>query len=202
VGTPSHPRPSEGLGATTGSTAAVVVIGATGTLRPASVTLAESGATVVAVARDTDRLDQLTADLAYAGGGVVSLAADATRPDFPEVLGRLLRHRRLRMESVLAYGPATSTEVLDELLRLIDGVLVEILVSRHARPRGDRPWTLDDLPAVAEDGHRRLVLGWHREGDSARWHTTDEISSAALAALATPGDRVLGVVSPWPDRPT
>ena len=191
MGTHSPGRPSDG---------ATLVVGATGILRPAVVSLVSGGAAVVGVARDPRALDALSAELAGRSGRFVALAHDASSPDLPAALADLTSGGGLEYETALVYSPATTSGVVAALSELCRGTVVEILTSDSARPSTGRAWSLADV-ADPSLRRRRLVLGWRRDGDSSSWHSPAEVSAAALETMTRPGDRLLGVVSPWDDRP-
>ncbi len=181
--------------------AAVLVVGATGILRPAVGTLLARGVCVLAVARDGDRLMRLADSTHGRPDQLLTLAYDAADASFPVAVEASLTAAGLRLDTAVTYSPASRREVLDELAATAPGGLVEILTSNVAAPRGsDRSWQLADLPP-GSPRWRRLVLGWHRQVCGSRWHTPDEVSSAALHALDSAGDHLLGVVSPWEDGP-
>ena len=170
----------------------ILVVGATGALRPAALTLASSWATVVAWALRQESLDALVAD---ARGPVEPVAVDysdaATTAATVAELGPF--------DAALLYCPSASQEAVAFFVRSVDGPVVCLLMSAVAAPVSDEPF---DLASVAvPDGCRRLVLGWVEAAAGPRWHTPEEISAAALEVLFTGQERLLGVVRPWSDRP-
>lgn len=184
----------------------VLLVGASGILKPAALYLLGDGLDVIGVGRSRPRL----ADLSQAVHNVTQsaalhvLQADARESVVAREVERLVEQRRLSLEGVVVYEPATSEPVVESLLELSECPVVEILTSRWARPTGDEPWTLHDLPPVDpahRDRVRRLVVGWRRRNNISSWHDAVQISAAALEALAVPGDQVLGHLSPWSDRP-
>lgn len=166
-------------------TSPVVVVGATRILRPAVERLVASATPVVGVARTRGDLTAMADGL---GPGFTPLGVDATERAFAA---------RIRVASgVVAYAPATGEPVLQALRSVSAGPVVLVVTSGVAEP-GPVDWTVADLPPAP--GVRRLVLGWAQR----RWHSPEEISSAALDLLAAESDedRVLGAVRPWQDRP-
>jgi hypothetical protein len=160
----------------------VLVIGATRILRPAVVTLAGGGATVVAGSRSAADLDALAAQVP----GVVPVPADGLATGG---LGTALTDLRLRPTGGLCYLPGADAAVRRQLAALVDGPLVQLLPSAWAAPDAQRQ----------DVGGPSLQLGW--TGDPARWHTPEEISTAALDVLHKGRDAVLGRVRPWEERP-
>jgi hypothetical protein len=156
------------------------------------------GRTVLAVARDKDELEGLAAS--EGSGRLTTLAYDAQSDSFVDALTDLLRLQRLTLSDALLYRPATTSSVVEQLVSLVARTTVELLPSAVAQPRTGLAWTVADLP-LAQDGQVRLMLGWKHDGTNRTWHAADEISAAALRLLDEPADRVLGVVSPWADRP-
>jgi NAD(P)-dependent dehydrogenase (short-subunit alcohol dehydrogenase family) len=161
----------------------VLVVGATGILRPATVSLAASGATVLAVARTRQDLERL----ADATPRVVPVVVDCLRPDAVAVA---LATTGRRPTSGLCYCPAADAAGRRGLAALVDGPLLQLLPSAWAEPGA----------AVPDVGGPVLQLGW--TDDPPRWHSADEVSAAALDVLASGMDGVLGRVRPWTDRPT
>jgi NAD(P)-dependent dehydrogenase (short-subunit alcohol dehydrogenase family) len=178
-----------------------LVVGATGILRPAALSLLSHGSVVIAVGRDVDRLAELSAAAEAQPGQLREVRTDATDPGFVDEIGAVLSELDRTLVSAVVYAPAISAESADEIMRRWNPRLVEILTSRWAEPTVlDREWTVADLPR-APDLRHRLVLGWQRVQSRSAWHTPEQISAAALAALDLPGDRILGRVHPWSDRP-
>jgi hypothetical protein len=181
--------------------AAALVVGATGILRPAALSLLSVGMSVVGVGRDAGRVASLETAAAALPGSLHTLALDAAQPGFVDALGHLLTRQSLGLEAALVYAPATSPAVTEELMYRWKPRLVELLTSESVGPLGSGVvWTVSRLPQVG-DTRRRLVLGWRRESGHSRWHSAEEVSGGALAALASSGDRILGSVHPWSDRP-
>jgi hypothetical protein len=177
------------------------VIGATGILRPALVTLAAGGHRVLAVARGAERLAGLAPSSPTAAARIKTLAHDARDASFPSALAAALDAGDLVLDAALVYGPATSPSVVGTLSAMWPVPVVEILTSAVAAPDGTgHDWSLEDLPRVPGRRHR-VVLGWEPSDDGSRWHTPEEVSAAALTALQRHGDRLLGVVAPWSERP-
>lgn len=160
----------------------VLVVGATRILRPAVLALAADGEGVVAVSRTAADLDVLAAEVA----GVVPVPADALDVDG---LGAALTELRLRPTAGLCYLPGADAAVRRRLAALVDGPLVQLVPSAWAAP--------DAQPQ--DVGGPALQLGW--TGEPARWHTSDEVSAAALDVLRDGRDAVLGRVRPWDERP-
>jgi hypothetical protein len=181
----------------------VVVVGATGILRPAVQTLATQGRSVLAIARDPAAL----ADLAEELGPLVSTAAVDTRR--PQVLARALASGR--WAAAVAYGPAMSDDGWADLSAAVEGPVVHLLTSGVAAPESaDRGGGHSAAGGATFDPNRlgplpphsvRLVLGWTTDG---RWHTPSEVSAAAVATLANGSigaTSVLGQLRPWSARP-
>ncbi|MEU6674256.1 hypothetical protein [Streptomyces sp. NPDC046925] len=197
---PPAPRPH------TSEAAHVLVIGATRILRPAVTALTTRAVPVLAVARSAPDLRELADEQP---GRVTPLAADVTADGFCADLRAAAA--RTPLTGALVYAPAVPPGKLAQLVRpVVAGPLVLLVTSEWAAPSrsstGIEPWTPNDLPAEARSGAagRLLVLGWHGEGRTARWHSPQEISAAALALLDAPvgRDTVLGALRPWAARPT
>jgi hypothetical protein len=161
------------------------VIGGTGILGPAAAALGRAGTPVTVVARRA--------------AGPHAAAVDATDA---AALARALDGAiaaRGPFAAALAYAPFAPAASLRAVAARVPGTLVHVLTSRWGAP-GTDPATRD---AWAPDGAgitRRLTLGW---APGPRWHTPDEVSAAALAALRgdAPAEAVLGALRPWEGRP-
>lgn len=153
----------------------VLVIGATGILAPAVTALTSRGEDVVAVARNPR-------------------STPATQSAWVDARDRPLLAASLadiEWDDALAYGPAVSAGSLAALRGLTPGRLVLVRTSAAADP------ALGTLIVPPDT----LQLGWRPPGEPSRWHTPDEVSSAALAVLADGNPHTLGAVRPWSDRP-
>lgn len=174
----------------------IIVVGATGIMRPLAVRLVGAGAVVIGVARSADQLAAMAAEL---GRKFVPVRWDTTGPGLIAALGKDLVHTDFG--AAVAYGPAVGEESMKGLRAVTAGPVVQLLTSDVARPLpGEEAggWPLDRLSPAP--GLRRLVLGWSRAG---RWHSPAEVSTAALDLMQAPQDedRLLGVVRPWKERP-
>jgi hypothetical protein len=94
-------------------------------------------------------------------------------------------------DQALLYCPTAPVRAVAAMRAAVTGRVVHLLTSAAVTP----PSTIEDLP---DDGSVHVVLGWTADR---RWHTPDELSAAALDALRTGADAVLGKVRPWSDRP-
>jgi hypothetical protein len=185
-----------------GQRACTLVVGATGILRPATLTLLAHGSRVLAVGRDQSRIDQLRSDTRGPSVELAIVRHDAMAADFVDAIDAALDERGWQLAQAMLYAPATSTDLVSRLVERFDPLVVEILTSKTAEPpSAQHEWTIADLPHARSPRHRRLVLGWTRIDGRPAWHTSDQISAAAMGALELPGDRVLGTVHPWSDRP-
>lgn len=166
--------------------AGYVVVGSSGVLAPVGAALRSAGHPAAGISRGS-RLEQ--------GDWDERVALDARDPD---AVASWLATRDLLPHTVFAYAPATSPEAF---ARLADGCEVAVLVvpSAWSDPVGG-----DALAASWQlaDDVRVLRLGWTGDPGSARWHTPEEISAAALAlALDPASEEMLGRVRPWDERP-
>ena len=166
----------------------VLVIGATGILRPAVSSLVLAGTPVVAVARGADAM-------AFAGDSVTPLPVDASDP---RALAEALGHQPF--SAALVYAPAVGLDSLWLVRTTVTGRVVVVLTSASA-DTGTEHFDVGDLGRPMCD-EVRLLLGWHGAGPDIRWHTPAEVSEAALAVLADGQERILGSVRPWRDRPS
>ncbi|WP_367048401.1 hypothetical protein [Streptomyces sp. Je 1-332] len=164
---------------------------------------------MTAVARSAPDLRELADEQA---GRVTPLAADVTTDAFGAELRRAAEQAPLT--GALVYASAMPPGTLAELVRpVVAGPVVLLVTSEWAAPShtntDSEAWLPNVLSAAASSGavSRLLVLGWHGHGrghgHTARWHTPQEISAAALALLDAPADQdaVLGRVRPWASRP-
>lgn len=172
----------------------VLVVGATGALRPAVLGLADAGEHVYALARDESRLEALAAQCA---GRISPVPVDYQ--DQSALTKQLhLATRDGRFDAAVLYCPTAPPDAMRQFAAAVDGRVVVLATSEVARPR-DR----DEFALAAEGAvpNPRLVLGWANDPDGARWHTPEEISAAALDVLASGREQLLGTVRPWHERP-
>ncbi len=171
-------------------------------LRPAVVESVRRGWTVVAVARSRPDLARLAAAL---GPRLLPVALDVGDA---EAVDRAPTATVLRdgVDDALVYDSfdddAAGNAALDRLAPLVTGTIVRILTSRWfpagAAIGGSAPDS-GPLPACTAAGRwprrpRRvhLLLGVEQIGPDAGWHSPEQISAAAMAALDARRDAVLG----------
>lgn len=139
---------------------------------------------MLALGRPGPRLDALAAR---------EPAVTAVPVDWDDLVA-LRRTLPNRYRAALLYCP---TAPLDSVMVLGEraGSVVHLLTSDAAAPERVGPSVdLTRIPAVGI----RLLLGWHPAG---RWHTPQEISTAAIAVFDGGGERILGRLRPWAERP-
>ena len=179
-----------------GAGRAVLVAGATGALRPAVHALAAQGRTVYALGRPGARLAALRAEV-----------GDAVRPvgvDYRDVpaLRAALAEQLPSVVDVLLYCPGAPPPAVG-VLAAGAGRAVLLLTSAAADPALVGRLEPDPARLAGPDGAIRLLLGWAAGADGrSRWHTSAEISAAALDSLRDGRARTLGAVRPWTDRPS
>lgn len=179
----------------------VLVVGATGVLRPAALALDDRGEKVLALARPSSRLTELAASRR----GIEAVPADLSdRTELPRILERYLPDG---VDLALLYSPAGDAEVGQLLAAVVRRRVVRLVTSSAADPAGGA------APREAADDDRQavLLLGWtdaatgpissKRSLGGTRWHTPQEISAAALAVLDGAPAGTLGRVRPWSERP-
>ncbi len=182
----------------------MLIVGATGILRPAVLSLAAAGWMVAAVARQHDRLDVLAAD---AGPGVIPLSVDVydagavadvlgTAPSFDAAILYLAeadddRENAAadRLSRVVRGIKVVRGNAVVRSNTVVRGTTVRILTSR---------WTPTTSPELTtgrwprRPGRSHLLLGVGSDAGGARWHTPEEISRAAIEVLRSGSDAVLG----------
>ncbi len=169
-----------------------LVVGATRILRPAVLELVARGHRVACVARTAEDLRLLHRE---AAGGVIQVAVDYRCHD---LLQTRLAEAGAPFAAGICYAPQADNESLTVLRTAVSGPVVELLTSGSAAGSPDAPFDFATLPPPPEPPWRRLLLGWTAVGD---WHSPAAISAAALSALDTGDDAVLGTVRPWGERP-
>lgn len=179
----------------------VLVVGATGILRPAALRLLARGDTVVAVARGRMRLTVLEAE---GGRRVEVVPVDVTRD--AAVASAVTSGSTLAepLDAAIVYAPRPPADTFERVLGRVTGPVVRILTSAQGEPRradGDEPSAWPWAQEPRRSGERRLLLGWTGSAEAPRWHTADEVSAAALDVLDRGADTVLGRLRPWADRP-
>lgn len=169
----------------------VLVVGATGVLRPAVEHLLGDGWTVLAAARGAARLAGLSAR-------VLPVPLDVTEPGSVSVA--LAQHR---VDAAVLYVPMAPDAVRHLLARYladVPGPVVEILTSRWAATTDAAESPPDMHTLTPAPLGTPVLLGW--VGAERRWHTPAEISAAALHAFRSGQPAILGVVRPWSGRPS
>jgi len=156
--------------------ASVLIVGASGILAPAASALVERGVAVTGVGRRRPMPD-----------GVTVMHVDAR-----EILALDAALATRRWSRAIVYEPAVTTDTFRRIEAAIDGPVVLVRTSAAADPAHGEPVL---TPST-------LLLGWRAtDGESARWHTPDEVSDAALRVLDDGEARILGFVRPWDRRP-
>jgi hypothetical protein len=147
----------------------VLVVGATGILRPAAATLAAEGHRVTGVARDASSVPT----------GVAGLSADATVPAFVADGS---------WDAALVYGPAVSSASLEAIRAAVTGPVVRVLTSEAAAP--DRASALSE-PYVLQLGWVPLTRRWHTaaEVSSAALQVLEDGDSRGLGVVRPWEDR-------------
>lgn len=156
----------------------VLVVGATGILRPAARALTAQGDAVIGIARENP-VEAADASI---------LTVDARDAD--ALAGSL---EGSRWDDGIVYAPAVGDSSLAYLRDATPGRVVVVFTSGHADPaRGSL--------VVARD---TVQLGWRAQAGPGEdvWHSPEEVSAAALQVLADGEPRTVGVVRPWSDRP-
>ncbi|GJF34600.1 hypothetical protein KNE206_73000 [Kitasatospora sp. NE20-6] len=184
------------MAGTTG-TGHVLVVGATGVLRPAAVALAGRGHRVSALARRAGPLADLAREC---GDAVRPLAADVRDPGLPDALDTVADALG-PFTGALLYCPAAPAGAVSGMLGRVGGGGPAVLLLTSA-------WAAPEAGEMPFPEARRLLLGWADGPGGPRWHTPAEISTGALrlfdtgrAGLGAPGAAVLGSVRPWTERP-
>ncbi|MFG3101398.1 hypothetical protein ACGFZL_12875 [Streptomyces sp. NPDC048182] len=192
------------------SPAHLLVVGATGALLPAVHAVTDRGDRVTALARTATTLADLER---RTDGRARPFPRDVGAPGLEAALASAARD--VPFTGALLYCPFAGPPAVRTLVRAVPPgrPVVLVLTSAHAAPVGREsatgPWHPAELPPEARPAPdcRLLVLGWHEEGDGAgtgaRWHTPEEISTAALDLwdAGRARDAVLGTLRPWGARP-
>ena len=173
----------------------MLIVGATGVLLPAVHTYLGRGATVVAVARNRARLT----GLALAGGErLLPVSLDVFEP---AAVDGALASAPLRdgVDAAVLYVAGTDDDAENEavarLSQVVRGATLRILTSRWQPPPTAEP-SSGRWPRVADRWHLLLGHSSVPGADGGFWHTPQQISAAAVAALAGGRDAVLGRSSP------
>ena len=180
----------------------VLVLGGTGTLRPAIVQLCRDGSMLSVVSRRFERLRALAGDCAPASGMIYGITADYQRPRlFAAALSDAVVSRG-PFTAALLYCPGIADRSFCLVADIVRGRIVLLLTSQWAAP--GRPEGRRGFPVAGPDPARfsYVVLGWKRSPAGTSWHRPQEISAAALLALRDGKDRRLGHVRPWDARPS
>ena len=177
----------------------VLVVGATGALRPAALALADRGDEVYALARPSSRLSGSPA-------GPASTPCRRTALDGAQLAAALGEPLATGVDAVLVYTPVADEDAQQLVAATARERVVRLLPSAAADPaRGPLELT---LAGGDPHGHVVLLLGWTDAAAGAngpvavRWHTPEEISAAAWSRpRTTGGPGIVGRVRPWAERP-
>ena len=177
------------------ATGPVLVIGATGILLPAVLSLSAAGLDVVAVGRDDRKLAPLAA-----ATSVVTINGDLHDAS---ALEATLRNARIEPAGAIIYSADASATELRKIGALVNGPRLYVLASQFGAPPGDDQQGVVDSEALDQTLHGCvLILGWAATPSGPRWHSPDEVSSAALEHFRARSSGTLGTVRPWSQRPT
>lgn len=183
-----------------------LVIGGTGMLRGVSFRLARRGLSVSVVARSHARLSALVRD-PLACGLVHAVPADYTDQQ---------RFAASLRAAAMARGPFDLAVCWVHHVAAHAVPLVAGLITRdHGPPAhlvqivGCEAHHLSRDVAASEDAVRasgvrttRVILGWMRDATASRWLTDEEICTGTMRGVdGNERDVVVGVTSPWTDRP-
>ncbi len=162
-----------------------LVVGGTGMLREATLTLAQRCTAVSAVARRA-------ASVADTWPGINPLPLDYhDAAALAQALRRAVGH----------YGPIQLAVcwIHSSAPEALQTVAAELGSAAADPTRLPRP-ALDELPPTVS--YRQVILGFQIEGNRSRWLTHREISQGVLQAIEDDAEyRVVGVVRPWEMRP-
>ena len=180
-----------------------LIIGGTGMLRGVSIALAKRSKLLTSVARTAASLQQLDRELQRGTGSHYTLQCDWSDGDFLDVLEAhcsAVGYPSLAIawlhDDNLAPRIATRIGQLAASCRFF-----QVRSSAAADPTLDtarlaKAWA--DVPVQ----HFEIILGFQVTESGSRWLDNSEVSSGVLTAIER-GERkaVVGVVSPWADRP-
>ena len=92
---------------------------------------------------------------------------------------------------------------METLAARVSGRLIYVLTSEWGALDADTAERDTWAPVGAGGLTQRLTLGWTHEPDGARWHTPEEVSRAALAALERgASETTRGTLRPWSEYPS
>lgn len=178
----------------------VLIVGGTGMLFEASLSLARNCRVLTSIARTERSLRRLDAAIGKAGCVHHMCAIDWSRPD--AFVQRVTEHLREEGDAdlVLAWlhddhlGPRLATTLAPACGTC---AFFQVRGSAAANPAN---WLEANLPTSID--YHQIVLGFRIDGGSSRWLRDDEISAGVLAAIEHPRDvAVVGTVEPWSRHP-
>ena len=182
----------------------ILVLGGTGILRPAVLSLCASGRSVTVVSRHAHRLESLAAESAAArlSGSVAGVCCDYLNPQTLSAALASGVDQVKRYVSALLYCPDAGEDTLAVVGRAVSGPVVLLLTSRWDEPgRRTEKACYPLIAGIEPQRVRYVLLGWRMDPAGNRWHSAEEVSEAALLALNSNEDVKLGVTRPWGSRP-
>lgn len=184
-----------------------LVIGGTGMLRNATLSLATEFDVVSVIARTAERLGSLVDDVARNGGMVNPLRLDYRDG---EALSRHIAdaiERFGEIELVVAWIHSVAPEAHSVIARILDRQSIgcrwfDLLGSAVADPSAGETGARAEFSQWTKLHYRAAVLGFVIEGDRSRWLSDDEISGGTIDAIRSDApSSVIGQVRPWSMRP-
>ncbi|HWB20289.1 MAG TPA: hypothetical protein VG711_08325 [Phycisphaerales bacterium] len=201
----------------------ILVVGATGMLREATLQLAHLGMRISAIARTWENLNQLRIAASYSRGIINPIAIDYGDTT---TLRAMLRYTMLEfgpIDSVIAWVRSDSPQTLRAIAHCLSmpGDLhpeshknssestssrcnfLHLLGSSTSNPLQAVSPISRELESLPHIHYRRAILGYKHENGDSRWLTNSEISEGVLAAIhSTDQTSIIGKLEPWSARPT
>lgn len=182
-----------------------LVVGATGMLRGVTLSLAERGFAVTAIARTGPKLGVLArAAQTMLSGRIYPLAVDyADEARLREGLQAAIQARGpLSLAVVYVAGDAPRAPA--NIARFVQGRYVHVLANRRTNPARPNPAREQFFARLQHITYQDVILGYFQDEETGetRWLTEDEIVGGVLRAIDA-GTRpfIVGTVYPWDARP-
>jgi len=186
-----------------------LVVGGTGMLADVSGRLLREGWTTSVVGRRADRAARLAAANAHARGALHAISVDYRNTDaFIRTIEAAIAHAGpISLAVVWVHSVARAAPIALAAALTQDGArcrYIHVLGNAAADPAATATNAARRATFERHAGLRyeAVILGFVRDGQRTRWHTSDEIAAGVNRAIDMGEARsVVGTVEPWGDRP-
>ena len=174
-----------------------LIIGGTGMLKMASLSIIEQSRHATLIARNLDRLEQIatkpnTSPIALNYNDSINLQKKL----------KTARHKNGYFDLAAIWIHSTAPNAAYIAAEFVEGDYYHILASSYAKPGHDNSERLNRFASFKKISYHEVILGFVSAGGHSRWLSHSEISQGVLEALDKKQKSfVVGTVRPWSARP-